>query len=85
MSLSFIRPPFPEWMEDAICTQSDPEVFFPRMGAAREVDERNAKTICESCAVKTKCLDYALENGEPFGIWGGVTAHERAKMRRQAS
>ncbi|MGH9197920.1 MAG: WhiB family transcriptional regulator, partial [Acidimicrobiia bacterium] len=28
-------------------------------------------------------LDYAIVNGEKFGIWGGMSERERRRVRRQ--
>jgi WhiB family redox-sensing transcriptional regulator len=28
-------------------------------------------------------LEYALANGEKFGIWGGLSERERRRIRRQ--
>ena len=28
------------------------------------------------------CLEYALANGEKFGIWGGMSERERRRLRR---
>jgi len=30
-----------------------------------------AKSICETCALITPCLEGALERREPWGVWGG--------------
>jgi WhiB family redox-sensing transcriptional regulator len=29
-------------------------------------------------------LDYALENDERFGIWGGMSERERRRLKREA-
>ena len=42
--------------------------------------EQQAKAICEDCAVRTECLDYAIGTREPFGIWGGMTEYERKSL-----
>ena len=68
------------WQSDALCAQTDPESFFPEKGGAT----REAKRICETCEVRSECLDYALENDERFGIWGGLSERERRKLRREA-
>ncbi len=68
------------WQEDALCAQTDPEAFFPEKGGST----RDAKKICETCEVKTQCLEYALMNDERFGIWGGLSERERRKLRRRA-
>jgi len=30
-----------------------------------------------------ECLDYAVEMGEKFGIWGGLSERERRRVRRE--
>lgn len=69
------------WQNDALCAQTNPEAFFPEKGGST----REAKRICESCEVRSDCLEYALENDERFGIWGGLSERERRKLRREAS
>jgi WhiB family redox-sensing transcriptional regulator len=69
------------WQADALCAQTDPEAFFPEKGGST----REAKKICTSCEVKAQCLEYALQNDERFGIWGGLSERERRKVRKQAS
>jgi WhiB family redox-sensing transcriptional regulator len=59
--------------EDAICPQTDPEIFFPEKGEwAKE-----AKRVCQACEVASLCLHLALENHESFGVWGGFSKPER--------
>jgi len=68
------------WQTDALCAQTDPEAFFPEKGGST----RDAKKICTSCEVRAQCLEYALQNDERFGIWGGLSERERRKLRRRA-
>ncbi|TQM63385.1 WhiB family transcriptional regulator [Klugiella xanthotipulae] len=68
------------WQADALCAQTDPEAFFPEKGGST----RDAKKICTSCEVRSQCLEYALENDERFGIWGGLSERERRKLRKRA-
>jgi WhiB family transcriptional regulator, redox-sensing transcriptional regulator len=68
------------WQTDALCSQTDPEAFFPEKGGST----RDAKRICSTCDVRGECLDYALENDERFGIWGGLSERERRKLKRRA-
>ena len=64
------------WQTDALCAQTDPEAFFPEKGGST----KNAKEICNTCDAQENCLDYALENDERFGIWGGLSERERRKL-----
>ena len=68
------------WQTDSLCAQTDPEAFFPEKGGST----REAKKICGSCEVRNNCLEYALENDERFGIWGGLSERERRKLRKRA-
>ncbi len=74
-------PPRETWMESALCAQTDPEAFFPDKGGST----RNAKNVCASCEVRAQCLAYALEHGERYGIWGGLSERERRALRRDAA
>lgn len=69
------------WADRAKCLVAEPETFFPEKGGST----REAKKICTDCPVKAECLEYALENDERFGIWGGLSERERRKLRRMAS
>ena len=58
---------------------SNPTCFFPERGAST----REAKEVCRGCVVLGDCLEYALDHGEKFGIWGGMSERERRRLRRQ--
>ena len=66
------------WQRLANCLGVDPDLFFPERGAST----REAKEVCRGCVVRDDCLDYALANGEKFGIWGGMSERERRRVRR---
>ena len=57
-----------------------PRGVLPREG---RLDPRR-QAICTSCEVRAQCLEYALENDERFGIWGGLSERERRKLRKRA-
>ena len=44
---------------------------------------KEAKEVCRGCVVREDCLEYALVQGEKFGIWGGMSERERRRLRRQ--
>jgi len=66
------------WQDQANCLGVDPDLFFPERGAST----REAKEVCRGCVVRLECLEYALQNGEKFGIWGGMSERERRRIRR---
>ena len=69
------------WQDDALCAQTDPELFFPEKGGST----REAKRICRSCTVRAECLDYALAHDERFGIYGGFSERERRRLKRSGA
>jgi WhiB family redox-sensing transcriptional regulator len=72
------------WQLKAACRGPESRVFFPptwpERRDERETRETRAKAICDACAVRDACLEYALQIREPHGIWGGLTESERRAM-----
>lgn len=65
-----------EWVNESACVGTPTEMFFaPDLHA-------KAKAICVECPVITQCLNYALETGTEYGIFGGTTGSERLRMLR---
>jgi hypothetical protein len=65
---------------EPLCAQTDPELFFPEKGGS--VVE--AKKLCRQCPVQTECLIFAVLNAEMYGVFGGLSAKERSRLRRQS-
>jgi len=75
-----------EWQFDGACVDKDPESFFlePNMrGKEKRTREVNAIAICNTCPVKQKCLDHALNVPEIYGVWGGMTEEQRHILARR--
>lgn len=73
-----------EWMEDAACRDTDPNLFFPVGTTGLAVEQaQNAKSVCQKCIAQIACLDYAIDNRIDHGIWGGKTEEERRDIIRQ--
>jgi WhiB family redox-sensing transcriptional regulator len=73
-----------EWRESGACLTADPELFFPVAAGgvgARQANE--ARRICAGCRVRRECLQFAMDMGEAYGIWGGTTPEERQRARRR--
>jgi WhiB family redox-sensing transcriptional regulator len=78
MQLSVVSSPFDGTQ---LCTTYSTDIFYPE-----EYEEENvaqAKTICNDCWIKDKCLAYALSTNEKEGVWGGTTPIERKRIRRR--
>ncbi|MFE7706946.1 WhiB family transcriptional regulator [Streptomyces sp. NPDC057486] len=72
------------WRMHAACRDEDPDLFFPigSTGPAL-VQTEEAKEVCRGCPVREQCLEWAMENGQDSGVWGGLgEAERRAKKRR---
>ncbi len=73
----------PAWTDDAACTETDPDIFFPTANQSPR-DTQAARAICAACPVLAQCLRYAISDPSLVGIWGGTTLPERQRMRRGA-
>ena len=73
--------PRPEWMASALCAQSLPDLWFPEGSGS---SARIAKAICRECPVSIQCLDYAITNGEMWGVWAGTTERQRRDIIARA-
>lgn len=70
------------WQDDALCAQTDPDIFLPDKGGST----RDAKRVCASCPVRRQCLEYALtQEFNPAGIWGGTSVRERRALRKEVA
>lgn len=73
-----------EWLAAGACVSADPDLFFPvATGEAGARQAAAAQRICDRCQVRRQCLEYAMSNGQMHGVWGGTTAEERVRVRRQ--
>jgi WhiB family redox-sensing transcriptional regulator len=65
----------------------DPDQWFPvssEAGKARR-EAAAALAVCNSCPVRAECLALSLQHWEigQHGVWGGLVAPERARLRRR--
>lgn len=67
------------WRSKGACKGLDPDVFYP------DTDDLalEAKAVCGDCAVRQPCLEFALNQREHEGVWGGATEKERRRILRQ--
>lgn len=72
------------WQEKAFCAVDQKDIlklFYPP--DEEEIEEgaedytAYGKKVCAACPVRLQCLQYALDNEERFGIWGGSDEVER--------
>lgn len=66
-----------DWTTLAACKGMPADLFFTERGKSTA----EAKAVCAGCPVREQCLDYAMANTERFGVWGGLSEHERRRLR----
>lgn len=83
------------WMEDAVCTRTGPEVFFPigqstgRPRTEPTPEELIALWVCFACPVMAACQDYGnrmestTQTYYVHGVIGGETPGQRISRRRR--
>ena len=70
-----------EWQLNGLCRGMDSAVFFHpegERGHKRTAREEQAKRVCQQCPVMQRCREYAVAAGDPYGVWGGLSAPERS-------
>ncbi len=55
----------------------NPNLFFPESKEQEAKCLPIARTICAGCPERKECLDYALKEQIPHGIWAGTTPAQR--------
>lgn len=72
------------WRSQAACTGEMGQAFYPPLRPEKRsikvAREQRAKAVCAGCAVRQECLEQAIESGERYGIWGGLTDVERTRL-----
>jgi WhiB family redox-sensing transcriptional regulator len=84
-SKSFLRLVMDE-ENPAPCTKEDPELFHPvSYQGGNDLQIKQAKAVCKVCPITTRlaCLEYAMETGDQYGIFGATTPLERDDIRRK--
>jgi WhiB family redox-sensing transcriptional regulator len=73
------------WRHGAECLSEDPELFFPigEKSKAALLQAAEAKEVCRRCEVLGWCLEWAIDNGQDHGIWGGMTETERRAEKKR--
>lgn len=71
-----------DWRAEAACVGENLDIFFP-LGdqATHHALSNQAKEVCARCPVLATCRAWALRTSPEFGIFGGLTAHERRLVR----
>lgn len=75
---------YENWRQAAACLDEDPDLFFPvgNTGPAL-LQVAEAKAVCNRCPVQQQCLEWAMEQGQDSGVWGGLGEDERRALKRR--
>lgn len=75
------------WQIEAKCAGKPASLFFIEVGAGGSHKYskmyKEARSICMSCGVAKKCYDFAVNNNEEYGVWGGVNFAQRYKYGKK--
>lgn len=79
--------PMPEitdrnWRTYAACRERDPEDFFPEALREQRIVARYCHMNCDA-EVRARCLQNAIAKELRFGVYGGTTERERAKLMKK--
>jgi WhiB family redox-sensing transcriptional regulator len=72
-----------DWQLHGACRGESTSLFVPpdgERGPARARRQAAAKAVCAKCPVIDACLKHALSVREPYGVWGGMSEEERARL-----
>lgn len=72
-----------DWQLRGACRGLDTDLFFHpegERGPSRANREAAAKAVCGTCPVASTCREHALTAHEPYGVWGGLSEHEREQI-----
>lgn len=61
------------WHDEALCGQIGGDDWYPEKGQNADA----VKAVCRGCPVRLACANHAIVNGEPFGVWGGLSERDR--------
>ena len=68
-----------DWRTRGNCTSFDPDEFMPTGTHGRY--RNDVKRACETCPVREKCLQAAIDSPwPPYGLWAGLASRDLIQM-----
>ena len=80
MSKTLERPKYPDYTGREPCRSTDPEAFYCEYHSPSL--KKSLAKICGGCEIQAECAEYAIWS-ESVGYWGGLSAPQRRKIRRE--
>lgn len=68
------------WMARAACQGLNPNTFHPTR--TQPLVARQARQVCNGCPVIDDCAEYAINDPNLQGVWGGMSWIERTRIRQ---
>jgi WhiB family redox-sensing transcriptional regulator len=68
------------WRDDALCRDYPDLDFFDIKGLGKRLEA--LRDVCNRCIVREDCLQFALDNEENYGVYGGLLPNERKALIR---
>lgn len=72
---------FPDFSE-AACAGIGVESFFEDEETGTFLNLQAVKKVCAFCPIQDTCAEWGIHH-EKYGIWGGLTPHERRELRKK--
>jgi WhiB family redox-sensing transcriptional regulator len=83
VNFTFFFPTLPLLLQAKCRDIENPDIFFPE-GKVQEANSLPiARSICEGCIERKECLEYALAENIPHGIWAGTTPKDRGVVAQK--
>jgi hypothetical protein len=83
VNFTFFFPTLPLLLKAKCRDIENPDIFFPE-GKVQEANSLPiARSICEGCIERKECLEYALAENIPHGIWAGTTPKDRGVVAQK--
>ena len=79
--MRIIRIEGPAWFAQAACRGEPPNEWVPDPDHKKSTQRQRA--VCAGCEVRSACLDYALDDDQLVGIWGGTSEEQRDVIREK--
>jgi WhiB family redox-sensing transcriptional regulator len=71
-----------KFTESANCESIDTNMFFPEEDSKSYTHKEYLIKVCGNCKAKAECLEYAVNDYEILGWWGGTSEKQREVLRR---
>jgi WhiB family redox-sensing transcriptional regulator len=71
-----------KFSQPANCEGIDTELFFTEEDSKNYPQREYLIKVCGNCKAKAECLEYAVNDYEVLGWWGGTSEKQREQMRR---